>query len=87
MSYARFAEESDVYVYASARGGIECQRCRFIHQTETTADSPRNNAVMVDEDEMIAHLEKHRRAGQQVPESALEGLRRDRDARGTNGGK
>ena len=50
MSYARFAEDSDVYVYASAAGGIECARCRFIADTN---EPPRNNAVMVDEDEMI----------------------------------
>ena len=78
MSYARFAEDSDVYVYARAAGGIECARCRFIADTN---EPPRNNAVMVDEDEMIGHLEKHRRAGHRVPNDAFVRLRADRDAR------
>ncbi len=77
MSYARFSSESDVYVYASANGGIECSRCRFIADSQ---EPPRNNAVMVDEDEMIAHLEKHRRAGHRVPDDAFDQLRTDRDA-------
>jgi len=85
MSYARFAPDSDVYVYESSRGGIECQRCRFMQPTDAIASGPRNNAVMVDEDEMIAHLAKHRKAGHRVPESAFESLRRDRDA-GNGGG-
>ena len=80
MSYARFSSDSDVYVYASTAGGIECCRCRFIADTH---DTPRNDAVMVDEDEMIAHLEKHRKAGHRVPDDAFEQLRADRDARST----
>ena len=83
MSYARFAEDSDVYVYASEAGGIECARCRFIADTK---EPPRNNAVMVDEDEMIAHLEKHRRAGHRVQDDALERLRAARDARASGRG-
>jgi len=78
MSYARCAPDSDVYVYASTRGGIECERCRLIQSANALANGPRNNAVMVDEDEMIAHLEKHRNAGHKVPESAFTALRRDR---------
>ena len=54
--------------------------------TDAIASGPRNNAVMVDEDEMIAHLAKHRKAGHRVPESAFESLRRDRDAGDGNGG-
>ena len=30
MSYARFGPDSDVYVYASTAGGVECCRYRFI---------------------------------------------------------
>ena len=71
MSYARFAPDSDVYVYESSRGGIECQRCRFMQPTDAIASGPRNNAVMVDEDEMIAHLAKHRKAGHRVPETPV----------------
>ncbi|OLC10195.1 MAG: hypothetical protein AUH39_02680 [Chloroflexi bacterium 13_1_40CM_67_9] len=83
MSYARFGPDSDVYVYASTAGGVECCRCRFIAETQ---EPPRNNAVMVDEDEMIAHLKKHRRAGHRVPNEAFEELRADRDARASGDG-
>jgi hypothetical protein len=77
VSYARFASDSDVYVYASTAGGIECCRCRLIADGH---EPPRNDAVMVDEDEMIAHLEKHRRAGHRVPDYAFDQLKADRDA-------
>jgi len=82
MSYARFSTDSDVYVYASAARGNECASCRFIADTN---EPPLNNVVMVDEDEMIAHLEKHQRAGHLVPNDAFERLRADRDARAARG--
>ncbi len=83
MSYARFSADSDVSVYASAAGGIECARCRFIADAQ---EPPRSNAVMVDEDETIVHLEKHRGAGHRVPNDAFERLRADRDARASGRG-
>jgi hypothetical protein len=64
MSYVRFAwDGSDVYVYDSCSGGIECCGCRF--GTSFNCQTP---------EEMIAHLATHRRAGHFVPEYAITGL-------------
>lgn len=64
MSYVRFAwDGSDVYVYESCSGGIECCGCFF--------GQPFNCATA---EEMIAHLATHRRAGHFVPEYAITGL-------------
>lgn len=69
MALCRFGSDSDVYVYYSTEGGIECCGCRL------------GSAKMVNvvtEAEMIAHLEEHRRAGHRVPSEALEDLRAGR---------
>lgn len=64
MSYVRFAwDGSDVYVYDSCNGGIECCGCFF--QTPFNCATP---------EEMIVHLAKHRRVGHFVPEYAITGL-------------
>ena len=70
MSYARFSKVSDVYVYSSARGGIECCGCKLI--TDRLA-----NAVMTSPAEMLDHLNRHVRAGHRVPEGALAQLREE----------
>lgn len=64
MSYVRFAwDGSDVYVYDSCSGGIECCGCFF--GSSFNCGTP---------EEMIAHLATHRRAGHYVPEYAITGL-------------
>jgi hypothetical protein len=66
MAYARFSSHSDVYVYEDVGGFLCCMRCDFSETRETRTKS---------RGEMIEHLEVHRRAGQKVPEDALEELR------------
>ncbi len=66
MAYARFSRDSDVYVYEDGRGYLCCMRCQFSETHETRTKSRR---------EMIEHLERHRRAGEKVPDDALEELR------------
>jgi hypothetical protein len=65
MSYARFGEDSNVYVFLSC-SALECCSCRpdGPHLTFSTA-------------EMIAHLDEHRAAGDKVPDYCYEGLRED----------
>jgi hypothetical protein len=76
MAYARFSEESDVYVFLSTHGALECCGCVFTKSApvedkrwdyESTAD-------------MIAHLEAHRSAGHLVPEYCFEGLEEDSES-------
>jgi hypothetical protein len=67
VAYARFtACGSDAYVYEDVRGFLCCMRCGLSEQGETRLGS---------RSQMIAHLEAHRRAGQKVPEDAIEELR------------
>lgn len=70
MAVCRFGESSDVYVYYSTQGGIECSRCTLLGHSIFRA---------TDEQEMIAHLEKHKAAGDRVPVEAFEELATPRD--------
>lgn len=65
MAVCRFGESSDVYVYYSTLGGIECCRCTLLADSIFRATN---------EQEMIAHLEKHVAAGDRVPIEAFEEL-------------
>ena len=66
MALCRFGSDSDVYVYYSTHGGIECCGCRL------GGDRMVNVAT---EAEMIVHLEEHRRTGHRVPDEAFQDLR------------
>jgi len=69
MSYSRFgAGGSDVYVFSSVEGHLECCGCFLGDQWsyDTT-------------DEMLAHLEEHRAAGHHVPQDCIEGLLADKE--------
>ena len=67
MAYARFGDNSDVYVYSTGADLI-CQRCclgpEFSFYAETTAA-------------MIAHLEAHQAAGHKVPDDTIPRLIED----------
>ena len=63
MAICRFGDGSDVYY--STQGGIECCRCSLVSDSLFRAAS---------EQEMIAHLEKHKAAGDLVPAEAFEEL-------------
>lgn len=64
MSYARFADDSDVYVFANSDGAIECCGCclhRLGHPRVEVATAA----------EMIVHLAIHALAGHDVPASTV----------------
>lgn len=69
MSYARFRDDSDVYVILNVHGYLDCVACALApgsYETQRTG-------------EMIVHLGEHRSAGHRVPTYAIEGLNRDWD--------
>jgi hypothetical protein len=85
MSYCRFSD-GDVYMFASTQGGVECCACRLTPQetyvTELTLGQPQHYQMhgslnFKTEQDALAHLEHHRAAGHDVPEYALERLRRE----------
>ena len=65
MALCRFGSDSDIYVYYSTHGGIECCGCTLVEGGMFNVAS---------EAQMIVHLEEHRRAGHKVPDVALEDL-------------
>lgn len=67
MAYARHARDSDVYVYASTRGGYTCERCPRIGEQFRCGTAA----------QMLTHLLEHRAKGQRVPDDALDELRGD----------
>ena len=70
MAFARFGNDSDVYVYEDTRGGYTCEWCPGIGHTyrcETAGD-------------MVQHLLEHRSRGDRVPDEALQELRAESDS-------
>ena len=87
MSYCRFGDDSDVYLYDSFNGNIVCCVCRLtpLERGEFTSLDGTTNTVYCREDtylssptKAIRHLRKHRRAGHMVPRYAFRRLRRER---------
>lgn len=77
VSYCRFGwEGSNVYVYESAQG-IECCGCHLEKEGFTAKDP----------EEMIAHLGRHRRLGDYVPEDAILALWEDIPGAQRSGGE
>lgn len=74
MSYARFSQTSDVYIFPSRSGAwgssrrvVECCACTF---------APRGglDTLCTSTKDAIAHVEKHQRAGHQVPDNVISDL-------------
>jgi hypothetical protein len=66
MSYVRFGQDSDVYVFHSVYGGYECCGCHL------NPDRGFNSKTISG---AIAHLQVHIAAGHKVPQRALIRLR------------
>ena len=65
MAYARYGQDSDVYMFETGVAEIECCGCRF---------SPSRSPSFRTRSEAIAHLRNHRSAGHKVPDWAFEDL-------------
>lgn len=69
MSYARFGRKtSDVYVYLSCQGHLECCACELGDQW-----------AFENTDAIVAHLREHEAAGHLVPAYTFEELELDRE--------
>ena len=75
MSYIRFSDDSDVYVYVGDKG-ITCCSCRL---------NPIKDGFHLDicfdgkgmYTKMISHLEQHKRSGHKIPSIAIKRIRED----------
>lgn len=104
MSYIRWSDDSDVYVYMGNGemaygnhifGVLVCCGCLFVEPNKPNDRYPggadfkiyqkpsriadKYRAVMFDE--MLVHLEEHKKAGHKVPDKAIERLKADRDGK------
>ena len=69
MSYCRLSRDSDVYVFMNTDGRIECCGCGLtLPYGSEEFDTPQD---------AIEHLYAHRRAGDKVPEYAIESIQRE----------
>lgn len=66
MSYVRFSDQSDVYVYGAADGRIVCCGCV---RNDGSAVSTETEAIM------LVHIYVHKERGDKVPDSAITNLR------------
>lgn len=62
MSFARFSDDCDVYVYSHVDGYVECCACGLDGECHDLR-SP---------DEAAEHMREHDQAGHQVPEALLD---------------
>jgi hypothetical protein len=86
MIYARFNTFSDVYIFHSGGGWLECCGCKFeivfldepkmdIFGIEWDVES--NNFKASTPQEMLNHIKKHKRAGDKVPTRVIKRIKED----------
>ncbi len=73
MSYCRFGDDSDVYLYQTVTGRFECCACkllgldrRFLPDFELRKSKELGNLAHA-----LTHLMKHKKKGHKVPDYAL----------------
>jgi hypothetical protein len=71
MAVCRFSDDSDVYVFYSTQGGLECCGCRFLDRADHAVGGYFNAAT---ERDMLEHLQRHKDAGHKVPAEAFDRL-------------
>lgn len=88
MSFARFGAGSDLYVFASVSGGVECCGCllpvgvyeqdevyesRFIGRVEHKRGDPRfESRQFFDLESLLQHYRDHQAVGHAVPKSLFD---------------
>jgi hypothetical protein len=75
MAYARYGQESDVYVYEDAGGGYTCERCPRVGGQFKSKSAK----------DMAAHLTIHVASGDKVPPSAIAELEQEPQDNRENG--
>ena len=70
MSFARFSDTSDVYVYASGDNVYTCCGCLLQKGSLYPQWDFGGKAI-------LAHLKEHKRAGHKVPRYCIKALKRD----------
>ena len=74
MSYARFSRDSDVYVFLSVEGYLDCCGCTLNKKGEDIHYGSFHSYTTKD---MLDHLKHHRQVGDDVPDYCMESLLED----------
>lgn len=74
MSYCRFSDDSEVYMYPFSIGKIICCACR-LNEKDKWGWYP--DTVLNNEKEALKHLKEHIYAGHKVPKYATDRLKEE----------
>lgn len=74
MSYARFSDSSDVYIFEHSAGFIQCCGCNL---TEPTTGEYVGFADLATPRLALQHLEAHIEAGDKVPQVAIDRIKEE----------
>lgn len=80
MAYSRFTN-SDIYIYPSVGGWIECAAC-FLNEPTDEYSLFSCSKKITNDDQLRDHLEEHARAGHNMPEDLLQDILADPDRYG-----
>lgn len=69
MSYCRFGDDSDVYLYHHINGSYECCSCRLMGFEK--GSGMHKSKKMSNLNEALVHLMKHKKKGHKVPDYAF----------------
>jgi hypothetical protein len=77
VSYARFGDDSDVYVFMAVTGHLECCGCRLLPMS--TDGDPDAQDCFYSTTALIDHLRKHQAEGHRVPDRTFARLEENRE--------
>ena len=80
MAYTRFTN-SDIYIYPSVQGHIECCAC-WLNEDKNQYSLFIGNVKITNDDQLRAHLEAHAKEGHDMPERLLQEILADPDRYG-----
>ena len=80
MAYSRFTN-SDIYIYPSVGGWIECAAC-FLNEPTDEYSLFSASLSIYNDDQLRDHLEQHARADHNMPEMLYEQILADPDRYG-----
>ena len=75
MAYSRFYN-SHIYIYPHIAGYIECAGCWLNKDKSGMSIYPKGVEIYTD-DQLIAHLDQHAKAGHTMPDGLLDEILRD----------
>lgn len=80
MAYTRFFD-SDLYIYPHVEGHIECCAC-WLNESKDEYSLFLANVKITNDDDLKEHLDRHAKAGHNMPDGLLQEILQDDDRYG-----